>query len=95
MIVLVSMLAGALTCSVGALTEAIRRNWTVFVWHSLGNLQADSCLEYQGTRASLLAARLEVHRLFGSNALLPGDIGDRHLELDDEDCRCKLDGHSH
>lgn len=44
--VLVSMLASAVMRLAGARTGTIQRNWTVFFWHSLGNLQADLCLEY-------------------------------------------------
>lgn len=85
------MLAGTLICLAGALTEVLRRSWTVIVWHRLSTLQANSCLECQGLRASPSAARLEVHKLLGLDVLLLNDIGDMHLELDVEGYQCNGD----
>lgn len=71
--------------------RATRRNKTVFVWHSLGNIQAGWCLEHQVTVASPLAAHVERHTLVAWDALRLGDTEDRLLALDDEGCRCNGD----
>ena len=60
----------------------------MFVWHRLGILQADSCLEYQEIRASPLDSHLQVHMVLAQDVRRQGDIGERHLVGDGEDCWC-------
>lgn len=83
---LVSLLANVLTRLDGERTEASRKSFPVFGWHSSDILPADSYPEDRGTIPNLLTSRLEVHRVREEDGHQLVDIVDRHPALDAVDC---------